>query len=61
MNEREAFDAQQEAKREAAGAVSKSTRDRLWEGLTKYLSVEAAHARKTAKGETEKGKQRRRQ
>lgn len=37
MNEREAFDAQQEAKREAAGAVSKSTRDRLWEGLTKYL------------------------
>lgn len=59
MNEREGFDAQQEAKREAAGSVSKSTRDRLWEGLTKYLSVEAAHARKAARGEAEKGTHRR--
>ncbi len=59
MNDREAFDAQREAQREAAGSVGKSTRERLWEGLTKYLSVEAAHARKSAKGETEKGTQRR--
>lgn len=59
MNEREAYDAQQEGKREASGSVSKSTRERLWGGLTKYLSVEAAHARKAAKGETEKGVHRR--
>jgi hypothetical protein len=66
MNEREAFDAQQEAKREAAGTVSRSTRERVFEGLAKYLSVESAHARKAAKAETqatektEKGGKRRR-
>ncbi len=48
MNERENYDAQQEAKRETAGRVDQSTRARMWEGLTKYLAAEARHARKSA-------------
>lgn len=47
MDEREEFDAQQEAKRGTAGKVSRSTRERMWEGLTKYLAAEARHARKS--------------
>lgn len=51
MNERENYDAQQEAKRETAGRVDQSTRARMWEGLTKYLAAEARHARKAAPSE----------
>jgi len=53
MDEREGFEAQQEAKREAAGKVSRSTRERMWEGLTKYLAAEARHARKPTASEKE--------
>lgn len=53
MNERESFNAQQEAKREVAGQNSPQTRERLWAGLTKYLAAEARHARKVAKAEQE--------
>lgn len=56
MDEREAFDAQQEAKREAAGKVSRSTRERMWEGLTKYLAAEAQHTRKATAPKQEPGK-----
>ena len=59
MSERESFDAQQEAKRETLGKTSQSSRERLWEGLTKYLTAEAAHARKVAKEESRKGEHRR--
>ena len=59
MTEREAFDAQQEAKREAAGKASPQARKRLWQGLTKYLSAEAGHARKVARAEQEESKRRR--
>lgn len=48
MDEREGFDAQQEAKRETLGKTDKSTRERMWDGLTKYLAAEAQHARKSA-------------
>jgi hypothetical protein len=48
MDEREGFDAQREAERETLGKTSRSTRDRMWEGLTKYLAAEARHARKAA-------------
>ncbi|HLN77031.1 MAG TPA: hypothetical protein VK204_08280 [Nocardioidaceae bacterium] len=51
MNEREGFDAQQEAKRETLGRSDRSTRERIWEGLTRYLSAEALHARKGAASE----------
>lgn len=54
MNEREGFDAQQEAKRETAGRTDRSTRERLWAGLTKYLAAEAAHARKATHTERER-------
>lgn len=59
MDERERFEAQREAKREAAGTPNKATRDRLWGGLSKYLTVEAALARKAARAESEKGRHRR--
>lgn len=52
MNERESFDAQQEAKRETLGKTSESTRERLFAGLDKYLMAEAAHARKAARAES---------
>jgi hypothetical protein len=48
MDERERFDAQQEAKRESAGAVGRSTRERLMEGLMRYLSTESAHLRRSS-------------
>ncbi|HEX6875608.1 MAG TPA: hypothetical protein VF165_08110 [Nocardioidaceae bacterium] len=48
MDEREGFDAQQDAKHEVAGKVDRSTRERMWDGLTKYLAAEAQHARKSA-------------
>jgi hypothetical protein len=51
MDEREGFGAQQEAKRETLGKTSPSTRERMWEGLTKYLAAEARHARKAAVAE----------
>ena len=51
MNEREGYEAQQEAKREVAGKVDRSTRERIWGGLMKYLAVEAEHARKAAADE----------
>lgn len=51
MNDRETFDTQQEAKRETLGKVSESTRERMFGGLDKYLTAEAAHARKAAKAE----------
>jgi len=47
MDERENFDAQQEARRETAGQVGRSTRERIMEGLAKYLSAEAAHIRRS--------------
>ena len=53
INEREGFDAQQEAKHEAAGATSPQSRDRIWDGLTRYLSTEVRHARKAAAAEKE--------
>lgn len=56
MDEREEFDARQEAMRETAGKVSRSTRERMWEGLTKYLAAEARHARKSAGSEQESEK-----
>jgi len=46
MDEREQFDAQQAAKRESAGAVGRSTRERIMEGLMRYLSSESAHLRR---------------
>lgn len=54
MNEREGFEAQQEAKRETLGPVSRSTRERIWDGLTKYLAAEARYVRKGAATEKEK-------
>jgi len=51
MDERESFDAQQEARREVAGQVDRSTRQRMWDGLTKYLAAEAQHARKAEASE----------
>lgn len=54
MDEREGFEATQEAKREAAGKVDRSTRERMWTGLMKYLAVEAEHARKAAASEKER-------
>jgi hypothetical protein len=54
MNERERFDAQREAKNEAAGPTSRSTRERIAAGLNQYLSAEARHARKAAKEEQER-------
>jgi hypothetical protein len=64
MDEREGFDAQREAKRETLGKTDRSTRERMWDGLTKYLAAEARHARKTAveekKAESEKKDQDRR-
>lgn len=59
MNERESFDTQQEAKRETLGKVSESTRRRLFGGLDRYLTAEAAHARKAAKAEARKARRRR--
>lgn len=59
MSEREAYDAQQDAMREAAGKNSPQTRERIWQGLTKYLSAEAGHARKVARAEQEESKRRR--
>jgi hypothetical protein len=53
MDEREGFDAQREAQRETLGPTSRSTRERMWEGLTKYLAAEARHARKAAVAEKE--------
>jgi hypothetical protein len=53
MDEREGFDAQQEAQRETLGKTDKSTRERMWDGLTKYLAAEARHARKAAASEKE--------
>lgn len=60
MNEREGFDAQQEAKRETAGRADRSTRERMWAGLTKYLTAEAAHARAAARAEQERDRKRER-
>lgn len=51
MDEREGFEARQEAKRETLGRVDRSTRQRMWDGLTKYLAAEAQHARKGAASE----------
>ena len=53
MDEREGFDAQREASRETLGKTDKSTRERMWDGLTKYLTAEARHARKTGADEKE--------
>ena len=63
MDEREAFEARQEAKRETLGRVDEATRDRIWSGLTKYLAAEARHARKEAAAEkaTEKKDESRRE
>jgi hypothetical protein len=63
MDDKEGFDAQQEAKREVLGPTDRSTRLRIWDGLTKYLAAEARHARKAAAGDktppTEEGQDRR--
>jgi hypothetical protein len=57
MDERERFDAQREASRETLGRVDRSTRERMWEGLTKYLAAEARHARRTAAAEKQPAEQ----
>jgi hypothetical protein len=59
MDEREGYDARQEAKRETAGRVDRSTRERMWEGLTKYLAAEARHARRSVEPEKKKDQGRR--
>ena len=51
MDEREGFEAREEAKRETLGRVDRSTRQRMWDGLTKYLAAEAQHARKATVAE----------
>jgi hypothetical protein len=48
MDDREGFEAQRDAQHEVAGKVDRSTRERMWAGLTKYLAAEAQHARKAA-------------
>lgn len=53
MDEREGFEAQQEAKRETLGKTSEASRERLREGMNKYLAAEARHARKAAISEKE--------
>ena len=53
MNEREGFEAQQEAKRETLGKASETSRERIREGMNKYLAAEARHARKAAMSEKE--------
>lgn len=58
MNDRETFDTQQEAKRETLGKVSQSTRERMFGALDKYLTAEAAHARKAAKAESRRAPRR---
>lgn len=54
MDERENFEAQQEALKETAGPTSKSTRDRIQSGLTQYLMAQARHDSKVAKEERER-------
>ncbi|HSE07032.1 MAG TPA: hypothetical protein VLB29_00085 [Nocardioidaceae bacterium] len=56
MDDREGYEAQQEAKRETLGKTSESTRERVWEGLTKYLAAEAEHARAAAASEKKEAK-----
>ena len=46
MNDKEAFDAQREAKRGVAGEVAPSTRERVAGGLARYLNTEAQHIAK---------------
>jgi hypothetical protein len=51
MEEREKYDAAREAKSEAAGRVDRSTRERTWSGLMRYLAAEAERSRKAAPSE----------
>jgi hypothetical protein len=51
MTDREGFETQREAQRETLGKSDKATRERIWEGLSKYLAAEASHARKAAAAE----------
>jgi hypothetical protein len=53
MDEREGYEAQQEAKRETLGKTSEASRERILEGLNKYLAAEAQHARKAAVSDKE--------
>lgn len=53
MNDKEAFDAQQEAKRGVAGEVAPSTRERIAGGLARYLNAEARHIAKEGTPERE--------
>ena len=60
MADKEAFDAQQEAKKGVAGEVAPSTRERIAGGLARYLNAEALHAtqgagREGKQGATERG------
>jgi hypothetical protein len=48
MQEREKYDAAQEARREAAGTVDRSTRERTSSALMRYLAAEAERSRKAA-------------
>ncbi len=56
MNDRESFDAQQEATRETLGKTSQANRERLFGGLQKYLAAEVAHARRATRAEARKAK-----
>lgn len=60
MTDREGFEAQQEAKRETLGPTDKTTRERIWDGLSKYLAVEAGHARKAAAEEKRRAQEKER-
>lgn len=53
MADKEAFDAQQEAKKGVAGEVAPSTRERISGGLARYLNSEAMHLAKAGKPERE--------
>lgn len=57
MTDREGFEAQQEAKRETLGKTDKATRERIYEGMSKYLAAEASHARKAAAEEKRKAEE----
>lgn len=54
MADKEAFDAQQEAKKGVAGEVAPSTRELIAGGLARYLNAEARHIAKEASPEGER-------
>ena len=51
MSEHEQALTQQEAKANATRSISSSERARLWAGMNRYLSAEAAHAHRANQSE----------